>query len=314
MLFDWDSQSWTAGATSNSLSLAGFGNISFNLTGGVGWVNSGTYGGQSPTRSNAMQAGLPTAEYGLTEYIDFANDSEVANTVITLPAAVPGAQFTIFDIDYLGGQFADRLRVTGSYEGNSVVPVLTNGIANYVIGNQAYGDALSASADPDGNVVVTFSSPVDTITVEYGNHSLSPANPGGQAITIHDLTLCTPDATLSVLKISSILSDPVNGTTNPVAIPGAVMSYCISIENAGSAIASNITASDAIPAGNSYTANSMRSGGTCGTAATVEDDNNSGADETDPIGGAILGADLTISAASLDPAETVALRYETVVD
>src|SRR5690606_39581921 len=65
--------------------------------------------------------------------------------------------------------------------------------------------------------------------IEYGNHSLAPANPGQQAITLHDITFCEPHANISVTNVSSVLSDPVRGTTNPVAIPGALVSYCILI-------------------------------------------------------------------------------------
>jgi len=313
LLFDWDLQAWLAGLTANVLALSGYGDIGFALTSGLNWVSSAAYGGQSPTRSNAMQSGLPTAEYGLTEYIDFADRAEIAQTVISLPAAVPGVQFTVFDVDYYGGQFADRLKVYGSYNGATVVPVLTNGLANYVIGNEAFGDVLAANADPDGNVVVTFEDPVDTITIEYGNHALAPANPGGQAITIHDLLLCAPDATLSVLKISSILSDPVNGTDNPAAIPGALLSYCILVGNAGSATASNILASDALPAGIAYSPGSMRSGGDCSSAAMDEDDNANGADEANPVGASVSGNSLSITATSLGPGEQFALVFEAVV-
>jgi len=42
-------------------------------------------------------------------------------------------------------------------------------------------------------------------------------------------------AQISVVKSSIVISDPVNGTTNPKAIPGATVQYCIAVTNAASA-------------------------------------------------------------------------------
>ena len=314
LLFDWDLQTWTAGSTSATKSLAGFGNLGFSITSGLGWVNNATYGGQSPTRTNVMGGGFASPEFGLTQYIDFATRAEIAQTVITLPAAVPGAQFAVFDVDFFGNQFADWLRVTGSYQGSAVTPVLTNGIANYVIGNEAFGDVLADNLAADGNVIVTFQAPVDTITVEYGNHALAPADPGGQAIAIHDIMLCKPDATLSVFKTSTIVSDPTNETNNPVAIPGAILSYCILIENTGSAAASNIVANDTIPADMTFTSGSIKSGTSCSSTPTVEDDDSSGADESDPVGASISGDVLTLSVSSLPSGSQAAIVYSATVN
>lgn len=56
-----------------------------------------------------------------------------------------------------------------------------------------------------------------------------------------DLITCTvtntrrpANATLTTVKSSFVISDPVNGTTNPKLIPGAVLSYAINISNTGS--------------------------------------------------------------------------------
>lgn len=55
-------------------------------------------------------------------------------------------------------------------------------------------------------------------------------------------------ANVSVIKSSLVVSDPVNNTTNPKAIPGAVIRYCIAVTNSGTgAAAENITISDALP-------------------------------------------------------------------
>lgn len=54
-------------------------------------------------------------------------------------------------------------------------------------------------------------------------------------------------ASLSVTKSSTVISDPINGTTNPKAIPGAVLEYTLTISNgAGAAAATDISVSDSL--------------------------------------------------------------------
>jgi uncharacterized repeat protein (TIGR01451 family) len=60
-------------------------------------------------------------------------------------------------------------------------------------------------------------------------------------------------AVLTIAKTSRIISDPVNGTTNPKAIPGATIEYCITVANAaGAATATNVAILDDLPADVTY--------------------------------------------------------------
>src|SRR3546814_4098255 len=140
---------------------------------------------------------------------------------------------------------------------------------------------LSTDGSADGTVTVTFAAPVDGITIEYGSHALAPANPGQQGMALHDIIFCRPTTNLAIAKTSGIVSDPVNGTTNAKAIPGARMRYCILVTNNGSGTATGIAIADPLPAGTSFVPGSLRSGASCAGAATAEDDNASGADEND---------------------------------
>ncbi|MBU7581011.1 MAG: DUF11 domain-containing protein [Porphyrobacter sp.] len=55
-------------------------------------------------------------------------------------------------------------------------------------------------------------------------------------------------ATLEVTKTSRVISDTVNAATNPKAIPGATIEYCVLVDNApGSATATNVTITDPLP-------------------------------------------------------------------
>ena len=60
-------------------------------------------------------------------------------------------------------------------------------------------------------------------------------------------------AALSVTKVSKVISDPVNGTTDAKLIPGAVVEYCIAVANAsGGAAASTVELEDVLPTTTTY--------------------------------------------------------------
>lgn len=307
--FDWDTRTWTAGSTSNSYSVAGIGSVSFSIANPGTFLSNATYGGQSPTRQSVVTGGLAPAQFSLMQLVDLGNTSQTVDTTITLGTAVPKAQFTIFDVDYFAGQFADRVTVIGLYNGTSVTPVLTNGISNYVSGNSAFGDTVSADSEANGNVVVTFLDPVDTIIIQYGNHGLAPANPGQQAVTLHDFSFCRPNGTISATKLSTVLSDPVNGGNYPKAIPGALIEYCILLTNTGSASATSVIATDVLPPNFTFVPGTLTSGTNCASATTSEDDNASGADENDPFGASISAGTLTATASTLGASTSFAIKF-----
>lgn len=307
VLFDWATQSWTAGDLDNDLVQAGVGTFNILITPDFPMVIG------SPAINTNLTGGTTGPDSSLFLNMNNSARSQVATTVITLPTAVPGLQFRLHDVDYSGTSYTDKVTVTGSFNGSSVIPTLTNGVSNYVAGNIVIGDFGATDTTADGNASITFTAPVDTITVVYGNHTNAPADPGNQWMSVHDITMCRPVATLSVSKISSVLSDGVSAS-NPKAIPGAVVQYCITVQNNGSGTTTAISASDPLPADTTYVAGSMRSGTTCGGAATVEDDDNSGADESDPFGMSITGTTITGTAASLAPNSTFALVFNTTVD
>lgn len=314
-LHDWDSVSWPAGTTSSSAALTAIGTASFSIAiSGGSFLSNATYGGQSPTRQNVVTGGLSPAQYSIFELVDFTGQAGTVISTITLPTAVPGVQFRLFDVDHSAAQFADRVTVTGTYNGATVYPVLTNGVANYVIGNSAYGDALSADTSADGTVTVTFNTPVDTIVIEYGSHGLAPANPGQQGMAIHDISFCRPTANLTIAKTGSLVADPVNGTTNPKAIPGATMRYCILVTNNGSGTATGINVADPLPAGTTFVPASLRSGTSCAGATMAEDDNASGTDESDPFGASIAGTTIAATTATLPPASAMAVAFDVTVN
>lgn len=304
-LLDWNAQSWTSGSSTGTATVANIGTIGFNVT------TQGTF--TVPLELNATITGGTVGQNSLYQNVEYTTRTQTTTTVVTLPTAVPGTQFTIFDVDYAANDFADKMTITGSYNGASVTPTLTNGVTNYVFGNVAIGDVTATDTTNQGTVIATFSSPVDTITIVYGNHTTAPADPDGQAIAINDFTFCNPQTTLSVTKLSSVISDGVSGT-NPKSVPGAIVRYCVLVSNSGSATSSNVVATDSIPANLTFIPGSMFSGTSCAAATTAEDDNNSGGDETDPYGMDFAANVVTGRAASLGPAASFAMVFNATVN
>ena len=233
-IFDWDRiTTWTPGSVDNSYAFSAFGNVRFQLTNNGAYINNAAFGGQSPTVANVFTGGLQPAQNSLTVLADQPNRSGVVQVTITLPRAFSGVQFSIYDVDFASGQFTDRVQVTGRNSGTTVNPILTNGNVNTVSGNTATGTGASNSDQALGNVVVTFNQAVDTIVLTYGNAASAPVDPGQQGIGLHDITVCNPSTTLSVTKVSSVISDPINDVSNPKAIPGAIIEYLITVSNTG---------------------------------------------------------------------------------
>jgi uncharacterized repeat protein (TIGR01451 family) len=305
-LLDWNSQSWTSGSSTGSATVANIGTVDFAVT------TQGTYNAPlALTSSNT--GGFGGTQLSLFQSIEYTNISETTTTTVTLPTAVPGVQFTVFDVDYALNDFADKLTVTGTFNGSPVTPTLTNGRVNYISGGAAIGDGGSGAASADGNVVVTFSSPVDIITIVYGNHTTAPANPDGQAISIYDFNFCRPVANLSVTKISTVVADYVSAS-NPKAVSGALMTYCILVSNPGSGTATAVGVGDPIPANMTFVPGSIRSGANCGSATTVEDDDASDSGEPDAITASVTGTNLAAATASLGPSASFAIAFNATVN
>ena len=86
----------------------------------------------------------------------------------------------------------------------------------------------------------------DTVFADASGAATGDGARDGKHSAMDDYTVSA--AALSVVKSSKIISDPVNGTTNPKFIPGATIEYCIAVSNAaGSATATGISISDTVP-------------------------------------------------------------------
>ena len=131
------------------------------------------------------------------------------------------------------------------------------------------GSAGSLGADITATAGANTSG-VDTVLADGFNSSEEVANDGAYSDTG---TFEVAGALVSVVKSSRIISDPVNGVTNPKAIPGAVIEYCIAVSNGvDAATATAVTVADDLPADVTFTASDF--GIFVDGAATID---NSGA-------------------------------------
>jgi uncharacterized repeat protein (TIGR01451 family) len=171
----------------------------------------------------------------------------------------------------------------------------------------------------NGTIVIALTPPTTATTsatiARFRFSSNSGVSSSGLAgygeVEDYQLTIIYPNLTL--IKSRTLISDPTNAAINPKAIPGALMRYCVLATNAGNTAASVVSLSDSLPAALGYVAGSLRSGSSCAGATTVEDDNASGADESDPFGAAVAGTTVSGSAASLAAGSSIAISYDAVV-
>lgn len=236
IVHDWDVDGWTAGDLTNSYTTSGE-PIVWTVSGDTGALQVNPTGGTAlPDLSDYDSGGLVPTEDALLYLVDFTNRSSAI--VTTVDIGVPGtgvdeAQFALFDVDYATGQFEDRILVTGSLGGMTVLPTLTRSASNTVSGNTALGTA-GANNDTDlGTITVTFQSPVDQFVISYGSgtDATTPANPGQQAMSIHDVSTCVrtlPD--IAAVKTTDVYDPLAEGL---YAIPGNDVVYTFTITNSG---------------------------------------------------------------------------------
>lgn len=189
----------------------------------------------------------------------------------------------------------------GSIVGDAVtIPISTPAGTGYIL--RVYGRDASTSTISAQNGLIR------------GPGTLAAPETQPNYWNIDEQTFNLQTAAISLVKSSSVVSDPVNGAANPKMIPGATARYCLLISNAGPLAASNIIMTDTVPASSTYVAGSMRSGTTCLNAATIEDDNNTGADESDPIGSSFSGGTVITITSTVANGGVVALTFNVTIN
>ena len=237
---------WTAGNLTDSYTAGGI-PLVFTVTGDTG--NTGQINGlDSPVTQITFTGGITPPEYSL----GFAADHMTSAQELVLTAdiddgiGVQALQFTVFDIDLAG--WVDRLTVTGELNGSTVFPTLTPSPRNFISGNSAIGQGGNAGGTEDtGNVTVTFNSPIDRVTIAYGNDPSAGADPDFQIMAVHEITMC-PRLLADLTATKSVeVYDPAN--VGLYMTPGNEVLYRITVNNSGAANAeaTDIDLSDTLP-------------------------------------------------------------------
>lgn len=194
-------------------------------------------------------------------------------------------------------------------------------------GDGVAGDAIWASADQtiplgatnsSGWVVLVRARDASTSTLDPATKGLIHRN--GQPATLvaanwwnmDEVTFAIEGAAIDVAKSMIVVADGMN-TVGFKSMPGARLRYCITITNGGPAQASTVQGSDQLPATATYASGTLRSGPTCASTSTPEDDDDSGPDETDPTGAAVSNGLVTIRRPALDPSGSFAVTYEVLL-
>lgn len=145
---------------------------------------------------------------------------------------------------------------TDDTAGASPVPVwvVTSVPANETNGDTGVvrlsGTALEPVAAGSSGAAITATSGPNTASMDTVLADAAvDGNAASDGVHFDEESYSIVTAALTLIKSSRVLSDPVNGA-NPLTakmIPGAIVEYCIAVQNSGSATAENITISDTLP-------------------------------------------------------------------
>ena len=219
-----------------------------------------------------QQATGATIVHGVTQTDDF----DLTGLTLHADTNLNGSYDAGTDL-VLTGNFLDEVAADTSRTVFAVGTIPNTRINGDQAGVQLVAQALEAgSAGTQGAVVLQTvganTAAMDTVFNDTAG--IADAVRDGQFSSRDSYTVSA--ATLTVLKTSVVISDPINGTgADRKLIPGATVEYCIQVANAaGGATAQAPAISDTLPAETTYVAsstflNATVTGGVCNTDGTA---------------------------------------------
>lgn len=130
-------------------------------------------------------------------------------------------------------------------------------------------------------------------------------------------------AALAVAKTSAVFSDPFNGTSNPKAIPQAIVQYSIVITNNGASSATGVSIRDPLPAATTFVQGAYTGAtdvevqvGATTTRCVAEAaaDTNADGCYRNPSGELIVGAPMAIATVGTGAANAVTVRFRVQIN
>lgn len=213
-----------------------------------------------PTNVATTSYSLGALAYGDALQCAFSN---AAYPRLTLAKMLSGAR--VFDTDQFVMNIVNGATVLGTATTTGTGATIATGSTSstQVAAGTAYGFLESASGSTNLNY---YAQSMSCTNNAVGSTTVLPTTPSGTITPIlGDVVNCTitnsakaATATLTITKRSSIVSDPINGTTNPKAIPGAVIKYTITVTNTGTlpVDSSSVVVTDPLPSTITYYASS----------------------------------------------------------
>jgi uncharacterized repeat protein (TIGR01451 family) len=245
-------------------------------------------------------------------------DVEGGITTTTVPGARRGTLFTVTntgngtDTFNLGSTTTVNVASGDDFDVTSIAYYLddtVNGtLGQYDLEDDLITASLTLAPDVITNVFVVADTPLDRINDDDAIVRLTatststatgagvPDDPATVQVVIDTQsdndtnTFTVETATLSVVKSSAVIEDPVNGpSANAKAIPGAIVEYTIIVTNNGSATATGITLTDTLQTPETaYVAGTLELNGS--SAGTV-----TGSDISVPLPDLTSGATATVT-------------------
>ena len=246
----------------------------FSFTPGATTINAGDGYRLSITNSTNKNIIVDTFNAGQYSQVDLISADVIkVNSVSFYDAAYPAGNLITAalpgDTIYIRALVQDPF---GSFDITSASVQLVDALNNTVV----------AAATP----MATIIDPGDgTKTFEYVSYTISGADPTGlwtalvtaeegtEGIVRHTASgsiTVRSSPSITVLKMSQVVSDPVNGVVNPKAIPGAFVNYTIIATNSGAGYADvdNTFIIDPIPASTNFFVNDLTGAGSGPVAFT----------------------------------------------
>jgi len=214
----------------------------------------------------------------------------------------------------------------GSVDGDKAVVILTANAAMTTNGTTgayvATSGSLAADAVETNTTVADDMTFIDTV---FGDSKATGGNTAGDGVDFDKDQFNVVTASIAVTKSATVYSDPFNGTTNPKSIPGAVIEYCLDVQNTGTGTADTIVLTDVVPTNTTFVAGSIKSaatgtGSACdlGSGVTEDDDTTGDAGEADaPTTGDynVTGANaITVRTGSIAGAARFKATFRVTVD
>jgi hypothetical protein len=200
-VLDWDTATWTNGATSGTPMTGVDVNITASASGifqpsTINYPNVPT-----PAITRAFDGGLSPGQNTLELSLDLTSNTQFVTVTLTFNASsyavgVTNVSFSLFDIDAdnaQGSTYQDKIsNITAtSVSGTTLTPTISNlgsavtNTGGVLTGNVSVNDTGAGSGG--GNATISFGGQVRSITFTYGS-TTAFADPTYQHIGIHDVT------------------------------------------------------------------------------------------------------------------------------